>query len=543
MSVSELSVVLSQSNQVLTGTSMIGFRRGEKVGAAFCAMNPVTGDSIAPDYWSASADDLDRAASLAACAAPVLERLPGRRRAEFLTRIANNIESLGQRLWTRVAEESGLPAARVQAEAARTCGQLRLFASLAEENSWVEARIDRPDPDRKPIRKPDVRSMLKPLGPVAVFGASNFPLAFSVAGGDTASALAAGNPVIVKAHRAHPGTSEMVGRAVDDAVRECRLPEGTFSLLYDSGFSVGVSLVMRPEIKAIGFTGSRTGGKALMNAIAQRPDPIPFYGEMSSVNPLFFLPGLLSQDWESRLGGLFSSLTGGSGQFCTKPGLIFILADEAEVFGARLAELMSKSTDYVMLTSNIANAYRAAVEERGRRPGVKVRVECEQSSKRAFHTRAALFRCDVESFLANPTLADEIFGPTAILVTYSHADELMKVAENLEGQLTVTVHGTSEQLRVYANLLKVFETKAGRLIFNGFPTGVEIGHAVVHGGPWPATSDSRTTSVGTRAVTRFTRPICYQDCPQASLPDELRDTNPLGIWRMIDGLPTRNRIE
>jgi alpha-ketoglutaric semialdehyde dehydrogenase len=543
MSVSEPPVVLSRSSEVLSGTSIIGFARAGKVGTTFRAMNPVTGDANAPHYWSASAGDLDRAASLAASAAPVLERLPGRRRAEFLRRIASNIEALGQRLWTRVTEESGLPAARAQAEAGRTCGQLRLFASLAEENSWVEARIDRADPDRKPIRKPDVRSMLKPMGAVAVFGASNFPLAFSVAGGDTASAFAAGNPVIVKAHSAHPGTSEMVGQAVQDAVRVSGLPEGTFSLLYDSEFSIAVSLVMRPEIKAVGFTGSRAGGKALMNAIAHRPDPIPFYGEMSSVNPLFFLPGVFSHDWDHRLAGLFFSLTGGSGQFCTKPGLIFIEADEAEVFASRLAELMSKSTDYVMLTSNIAKAYHAAVEERGKQPGINTRLDCEQSCKRSSYVSAALFQSDLDSFLANPVLTDEIFGPAAIMVTYSHTDELMKAAQSLEGQLTVTVHGTPGELGVYAELLKILETKAGRLIFNGFPTGVEVGHAMVHGGPWPATSDSRTTSVGTRAVTRFARPICYQDFPQASLPDELRDTNPLGIWRMIDGVPSQGRIE
>jgi alpha-ketoglutaric semialdehyde dehydrogenase len=535
MSTSESPLETERSATRLEGRSIIGFRRAGEDGPTFRALNPATGDTIAPGYFSASAEDVEQSAILAASAAPILERMPGRQIAEFLRTIANNIESLGQELGTRVAAESGLPAARVQAETGRTCGQLRLFANQAEENSWVDARIDCADPNRKPLRKPDVRSMLKPLGPVAIFGASNFPLAFSVAGGDTASAFAAGNPVIVKAHPAHPGTSEMVGQAILEAVTACNLPEGTFSLLYDSGYEVAASLVTRPEIKAVGFTGSRRGGRALMDAIARRPDPIPFYGEMSSVNPFFFLPGVILQNSEDRLAGLCASLTNGSGQFCTKPGLIFIESNSAPLVARRLQETMGKNAAYVMLTPGIGRAYRDAVGQRQNQSGLTTLLAGEQGSQPISQVGAALFRTDVKSFLANPRFAEEIFGPAAVLITYSNPQELLEVARNLEGQLTATVHGTAEDLKVHEDLLRVLETKAGRLIFNGFPTGVEVGHAMVHGGPWPATSDSRSTSVGTRAIARFARPVCYQDFPQTSLPDALKDTNPLGIWRAVDG--------
>ena len=500
----------------------------------FRAINPATGEAIPPDYQSASPADLEQAAHSATAAFPRLERLPGGVRARFLRKVATNIEALGQSLFDRVMSETGLPAGRVQGETARTCGQLRLFADVAEEGSWVDARIDRADPDRKPACRPDVRSMLKPIGPVAVFGASNFPLAFSVAGGDTASALATGNPVIVKAHPAHPGTSQMIGQAIVDAVCECDLPDGTFSLLFDSGYQIAVALVSHPQIKAVGFTGSRKGGRALMDAIARRPDPIPFYGEMSSVNPVFFLPGVFRESWEGRVAGLFASLTGAAGQFCTKPGIFFVESAHGDAFAGCLRDMLSNNGVATMSTPGISRAYEQGVSERQKHSSVQTLLRGEAVAGAA-QVQAALFRTDVRSFLADPSLGDEIFGPVGVLTTYSNRAELLEIAHSLEGQLTATVHGTPEDLDSYADLLSILEKKAGRLIFNGFPTGVEVGHAMVHGGPWPATSDGRSTSVGTRAIARFVRPVCYQDFPQSSLPDELKDANPLKIWRIVDG--------
>jgi NADP-dependent aldehyde dehydrogenase len=529
------------STATLLGTSIIGTARAPHAGPHFHAVNPATGEAIAPEYSSASLAELERAVALAAEAVPVMTRLSGSERAAFLRAIASNIEALGQDLFDRVMHEAGLPLARVQGETGRTCSQLRMFAELAAEGSWVDARIDRADPNRKPARKPDLRSMLRPLGPVAVFGASNFPLAFSVAGGDTASAFAAGNPVVVKAHPAHPGTSEMVGGAVQKAVRECGLPEGAFSLLYDSGYQVATALVKHPVIQAVGFTGSRKGGRALMNATASRPDPIPFYAEMSSVNPFFFLPGAFGEGWEERVAGLLVSLTTGSGQFCTKPGLVFLEASgHAQAFTAKLREMLAAQGRFTMLTPDIGRAYTSGVAEHRKHAGVSTLLCGESESNGAALTEAALFLTDARSYLANPRLREEVFGPAAVLITYSGRDELLKIAHGLEGQLTATVHGSLEDFETHAELLAILETKVGRLICNGFPTGVEVGHAVVHGGPWPATSDSRSTSVGTRAVVRFARPVCYQDFPQASLPGELKDDNPLGIWRLIDGRLTRD---
>jgi NADP-dependent aldehyde dehydrogenase len=367
-----------------------------------------------------------------------------------------------------------------------------------------------------------------------VFGASNFPLAFSVAGGDTASALAAGNPVIVKAHSAHPGTSELIGDAVVRAVRECGLPEGTFSLLYDAGYQIGAALVKRPEIKAVAFTGSRNGGRALMEAAATRREPIPFYAEMSSVNPLFFLAGGARENWDARALGLFASVTTDSGQFCTKPGLVFVEESCAEMLMARLTEQMSNCGAFTMLAPNILQAYKNGISERQKQQGVLA-----QPLPLTTSPGAALFRTTAECYLQNAKLGEEIFGPAILIVTYSNQDELLEIAEGLEGQLTATVHGEPEDLEQARDLIAVLESKVGRLIFNGFPTGVEVNHSMVHGGPWPATSDSRSTSVGGRAILRFSRPICYQGFPQESLPDELKDANPLGILRMVDGVLTR----
>ena len=510
-------------------------------GVRFRAVDPSTGGAIEPEFVSATLEDVARAAEAAAAEAPTFAKLPSRERAQFLRAIAEELAADGAAIVERAQKETGLPRPRLEGELARTTGQLRLFAEVVEEGSWVDARIDEAMPDRKPLPRPDVRSMLRPIGPVAVFGASNFPLAFSVAGGDTASALAAGNPVIVKAHPAHPGTSEFAGRAIVRAIDKCKLPRGVFALLFDSGIEVGVALVRHPAVQAVAFTGSAGGGQALMKLAGARPQPIPCYAEMGSTNPLFVLPGALRERGAELAKGLQTSFTLGSGQFCTKPGVVFVPQQDAGEFLDTLRGGVAALGAHGMLTPSIAERYNAAVTERrgaGRAEWV-AGFEGEAAGGGAA-AGAAVFSVPVKEFVANHELEEEIFGPTTLLVHYGSASELVDVAKRLHGHLTATIHGTEDDLRDAAELVRVLETKVGRLLFNGYPTGVEVCHAMVHGGPFPATSDSRTTSVGTRAITRFARPVCYQDFPDATLPEELRRGNPLGIQRMVNGEFTRN---
>ena len=528
----------------LIGTSIIGSGRGSTRGETLHGLNPATGEKLAPTYYAANAAEVDQAAQLAHQAFATYSRLSGREKTRFLRQIADNIAALGDQLTTRATQETGLPAARIQMETGRTCNQLRLFADLIAEGSWVDARIDRALPDRQPLPRPDIRSMLRPLGPVIVFCASNFPLAFSVAGGDTASAFAAGNPVIVKAHHAHPGTSEMVGLAVRDAVRACELPEGVFSLLYGSGSEVGTALIKHPLIKAGGFTGSRGGGRALMDAAAARPEPIPFYAEMSSINPVFILPGAMRERREQIAAGLHASVTLGAGQFCTNPGLVMMADDtDAGAFTAKLGELMTGTPEFTMLTPGICASYRSGVLSHTRQAQVETIAQKNiESDKSGCRAGTALFKTDAPTYLANHALSAEVFGPATLLVTHSSREQMLEIARTLEGHLTATIHGTADDLREYSDLLAILETKVGRLVFNSFPTGVEVSHAIVHGGPYPSTSDGRSTSVGTRAIYRFTRQVCYQGFPDAVLPDELKNANPLGIWRLVDGQLTQGSL-
>ena len=388
-----------------------------------------------------------------------------------------------------------------------------------------------------PLPKPDVRSMLAPLGPVVVFSSSNFPLAFSVAGGDTASALAAGCPVIVKPHQGHLGTSEIVALCVQQAVVDCGAPEGTFSMLYGVGREVGIALVKHPLVKAVGFTGSRSGGRALMDAAAARPEPIPVYAEMGSINPVFLLPGALRQNAEDLATGLHGSVTLGVGQFCTNPGLVFTgTGAAAQPFLQKLESLMAATPPGTMLTADLCASYRAGVEKFSTASGVRrgVDVNADLGAGKA-QAGAVLFTTDADNFLKNHTLMDEVFGPSTLVVQCASRDQMLAAARKIEGQLTATIHGTPDDLDANRDLLAILETKVGRIVFNGFPTGVEVCHAMTHGGPYPATSDGRSTSVGTRAITRFTRAVCFQNFPDAALPDELKEANPLGLWRLVDG--------
>jgi len=362
-------------------------------------------------------------------------------------------------------------------------------------------------------------------------------LAFSVAGGDTASALAAGNPVIVKAHGAHPGTSEIVGLVIQSSAHQCGMPEGVFSLLFGPGAEVGTALVKHPLVKAVGFTGSQRGGRALMNLAAARPAPIPVFAEMGSTNPVFVLPGALAARGEQIAEGLHGSVTVGAGQFCTKPGMVFLPAGkDATSFSQNLSKRIGESASQVMLTPQIQSAYGGLVGARAKHGAVTLVAEGKPATGEAgVRGVAAMFSVDAQDFLREPELSEEVFGPTTLVVSYGTREEMLKIARGLQGHLTATIHGTDEDLREYRDLVEILEQKAGRLVFNGFPTGVEVGHAIVHGGPYPATSDGQSTSVGSQAIYRFARPVCFQNFPTTELPDELKDGNPLGIWRMKDG--------
>lgn len=521
----------------LHGLSFIGDARSERNSTGFHALNPRTGEALPPVYHSATQAELDLACSLAAEAFTSYSQTSGKAKAAFLRRIADGFDAHAQALAERAHLETALPAApRLAGEVGRTAGQLRMFAGVVEEGSWVQARIDPALPDRKPLPRVDLRSMLRPLGPVAVFGASNFPLAFSVAGGDTASALAAGCPVVVKAHPAHPGTSEMAARIVADAVAASGLHPGVFSMLFDAGIDIGAALVKHPLIRAVAFTGSLRGGRALMELASARPDPIPCFTEMSSGNPVFVLPGALKQGATALATNLFSSFTLGAGQFCTKPGVVFVPNTEgAAEFTGELQNLVGKAQPFTLLTAGIARVYERETAARAGAVALTAEAAAEQSV--SCHAPAKLFSATLDQLLADPALAEEIFGPNTLLVSCASTDEYLRAASALDGHLTATLLGTEDDLDANRELVRRLEQKAGRLIFNGYPTGVEVTHAMVHGGPYPSTSDSRFTSVGSLAIYRFARPVCFQNFPQALLLDELKDANPLGIVRLRDGRP------
>ena len=521
----------------LHGFSLIGFGYGAAGGATWQAPNPATAEDLAPVFHSASAVEVDRAALLASDAAPGLARSSGADRGRLLRAIAARLEAAGVELAARGNAETALPLARCNGEIARTVGQLRLFAGVAEAGDWCDARIETAQPDRKPLPKPDHRSMFRAVGPVAVFGASNFPFAFSTAGGDTASALAAGNPVIVKAHPAHPGTAELVGQCVVEAVRETGFPEGTFSVLFDAGHEIGAALVGHPSVKAVGFTGSRKGGVTLMEIATKRPEPIPVFAEMSAVNPVFVLPQALQARSVAIADGLIQSVTMGVGQFCTNPGLVVLEASPAATeFIARLAGKLGAAAAEPMLTAGIHAAFARGVDGRSTEAGV--RVVARGAKGGAGCAEAALFATDAATFLRHATLAAEIFGPTTLVIECRDRAEMLAVARHLEGSLTATIQ--AEAGDDVAELAATLAERAGRVLYGGYPTGVEVSHAMVHGGPFPATSDARMTSVGSRAIHRFARLICYQGFPAALLPPELQDANPLGLWRLVDGQFSRD---
>lgn len=519
----------------MTGKNIIGetlLGEGKEI---FYGENPATGQKMEPGFYEATEKEINTAIEKASQAFQTYRNISGKDKAIFLEIIADEIVSLGDELIKRCMDETGLPEARLTGERGRTVGQLKLFANLLKEGSWVDARIDNADPDRKPLPKPDVRSMQRALGPVGVFGASNFPLAFSVAGGDTVSALAAGCPVVFKAHPAHPGVCELVGLAVQKAVKKSNMPEGTFSMINGRSVRVGMALVNHPLITAIGFTGSYRGGKALFDEANKRPVPIPVYAEMGSTNPVFILPNALRERKEKIAQDLAAAVTLGVGQFCTNPGLVFVSnSDEGSKFKEALSASFKTINAGVMLTAGIQGSFQQGIKKLRAAKGVEVLAQ-GPSEGTGSRGAAHLLHASIESFLNDHTLEEEVFGPSTLAITANSKDELLKAAKNLTGHITATLHGTENDLREYADLVAILEQKVGRLIINGYPTGVEVCHSMVHGGPFPATTDSRSTSVGTGAITRFTRPICYQNFPASLLPAELQDANPLKIWRLVNG--------
>ncbi|WP_118178412.1 aldehyde dehydrogenase (NADP(+)) [Paraburkholderia phosphatilytica] len=521
----------------LTGEMLIGFsavRGTEGEQRAFCpAYNAEIGE---PTFGLGGRAEVDRAAQLASAAFDTYRNVPLAQRAALLDAIADRILDIGSELIVRAHAETGLPVARLEGERARTVGQLRLFARVVRDGHFLGATIDRAQPERKPMPRADLRLAKVPLGPVAVFGASNFPLAFSVAGGDTASALAAGAPVIVKAHSAHLGTAELVGRAIQQAVKDQGLPEGVFSLLFGSGRTLGEALVAHPLIKAVGFTGSRQGGIALMRIANARPEPIPVYAEMSSINPVFVLPHALANRAEMIGKAFADSLTMGAGQFCTNPGLVIAVdGPDLDRFVKATSDALAVKPAQTMLTPGIFDAYREGTKNVEAVAGVTKVAQGEPAGEDANAAQAALYVTDAQRLLASPELEAEMFGPASVVIRARDVDEMLKVAEHVEGQLTVTLQIDAHDHADARRLLPVLERKAGRILVNGFPTGVEVCHAMVHGGPYPSTSNAMFTSVGATAIDRFLRPVCYQDLPDALLPDALKEANPLGLWRLVDG--------
>jgi NADP-dependent aldehyde dehydrogenase len=512
---------------MMTGKNLVAGESVDSADGRFAAVGALA------HFEEASRAHVDSAVEAAAGAFERYRHLPAEARAGFLDRIATAIEADDELIGAAHAE-TALPVQRLTGERARTANQLRMFAALVREGSWVDARIDRALPARTPLPRPDIRRLLIPIGPVAVFGASNFPLAFSVAGGDTASALAAGCPVIVKAHPAHPATSEIAARAIASAAKAAGMPSGVFSLLQSTRNDIARALVQHAHVKAVGFTGSLRAGRALFDAAADRPEPIPVYAEMGSVNPVFILPGALAERAASLAEGLKDSVTLGVGQFCTNPGLTIGVGDERfDAFVHQLDGLMSAAPPGTMLTPAICRSYEAGIQRLTGIDGVSTRRSATPSQQA--QALPSLFVTDGGAFLRHHEIGEEVFGPSTVVVRCGSRDELEAVARQLEGQLTATIHGTAADLEEYASLVSILEQKAGRLIVNGFPTGVEVCPSMQHGGPYPATTDSRSTSVGTAAINRFARPVAYQNFPQSLLPVELQDGNPRQIWRLVDG--------
>jgi alpha-ketoglutaric semialdehyde dehydrogenase len=520
--------------------NLIGYNYMPELGNTFKAFDPALGTDLPGEFFVASLSEADAAMNVADKAFDEYSLLSGKEKAAFLRSIADEIIAIGDKLIERAMAESGLPAARLQGERARTTNQLLMFAALLEEGSWVDAIVDTAIPDRKPLPRIDIRRMMVPLGPAVVFGASNFPMAFSVAGGDTAAALAAGCPVVVKAHPAHPGTSALVAEAIKKAAEKTNMPEGVFSILYDDGYTIGEVLVKHPKTKIVTFTGSLRGGMALVKMAAQRDEPIPVFAEMGSTNPVILLPKALENRAE-ELAKIAMAITGNAGQFCTKPGLLLaIKSDGLNKFKQALATNIAGVNSATMLTPGISNNYMRLSNEMLVQPAVSVIGKSDLlDNGKVNQGLAVVTEISASDFLADEKFKEEVFGPYSMLVVADDAAQLEQVVSSLHGQLTASVMAESDELSNYKKITDKLAKLAGRVILNGPPTGVEVGNAMQHGGPFPATSDSRFTSVGTASINRFVRPVCWQNWSEDLLPDELKTSNPLNIWRLFNNEWTR----
>jgi alpha-ketoglutaric semialdehyde dehydrogenase len=527
---------------MLSGHNFIGFEKKTSGEKKLYAFSTVLKNNLPGEFSVATEKEINEAISKATSAFEIYKRTSFEERAEFLDTIADEIMQLDE-LVQRAHFESGLPEARITNERGRTVGQLKLFASLLREGSFVEAIIDTALPDRKPLPRADLRRMFHPVGPVAVFAASNFPLAFSTAGGDTASALASGCPVIVKAHSSHLGINELVANAIINAAKKSSMPDGVFSSLIGEGALLGQQLVKHPQIKAVGFTGSFRGGMALLKAaINEREEPIPVYAEMSSINPVLVLPDKIQKDVDAVASQLASSITLGVGQFCTNPGLLFVVKDDStEIFFQKLAQSLQQVLPATMLNQTICSAYYKERQQLLSTQGVEA-VWTGNEGKEEYKGSAALAKTTAKNFVETSSLQNEVFGPSSLAVLCENEKELQSALRSLHGQLTATVIGTPDDLTRFQNCIDLLTDRVGRVIYNGVPTGVEVCHAMMHGGPFPATTFSHFTSVGTEAIKRFLRPVCYQDCPQEFLPDALKDKNPLHIMRKLNGEFTRDAV-
>lgn len=528
---------------MLHGHNIIGFDTTKKGTDTYQSFSTLQGTTLPGSFYIATEEEIEAAIAKAVAAFGIYSKTSFQQRAVFLETIAEEILQIGDALLERTHLESGLPLARLTGERDRTMNQLKLFAALLREGSWADAVVDTALPDRKPLPRSDLRRILQPVGPVVVFAASNFPFAFSTAGGDTASALASGCPVIVKAHSSHAGTNELMASAIQAAAKKTGMPDGVFSSLNGEGATLGQRLAMEPAVKAIGFTGSYRAGMALYATVTQkRKEPIPLYAEMSSINPVVLLPETLAAKTNETAAVIAASMTLGVGQFCTNPGLLFVIKSRAaDAFAESLISALSNAAAGTMLNQAICSSYYKDRDKVKQAAGVK-QLYAGNDESASYKASPTLFAVAATHFMANPSLQDEVFGPCSMLVICEDKTELEAALNSLHGQLTGSLFGTTEELTAFTATMDILQQKVGRLIFNNVPTGVEVCHAMVHGGPFPSTTDARTTSVGTEAIRRFVRPICYQDCPQHLLPVYLQNANEAGIMRKVNGVYTRDAI-
>ena len=524
---------------MISGKNFIGNKLSANGTKTYKTFNPELNTENAIVFTEATAQEIDDAVNLAASVFKEYRTVSGINKAEFLNAIAEEILALDDVLIKIYCSETGLPEGRAKGERGRTIGQLRSFANLVAEGSWVEATIDTAQPNREPMPRSDIRKMLIPLGPVVVFGASNFPLAYSTAGGDTAAALASGCPVIVKSHPMHSGTGALVASAIIKAAEKTGMPNGVFSNLNSSGIEVGQQLVAHPKVKAVGFTGSINGGRALLDLASKRAEPIPVFAEMGSINPVIILPKALENRKADIAKTYASSITLGTGQFCTNPGLLLgIKSDALTSFINNVSEEITKINPSCMLHPNIKKGYISNKEKVVSQDKVTVTANYSSNVQNNYAAQA-IVTVGGKTFLENPTLHLEVFGPFSMIVQCENASELETVIASLEGQLTGTVISDANEVANYPAVIAALQNRVGRIIFNGVPTGVEVCESMVHGGPYPASTDSRFTAVGIGSIKRWVRPFSYQDWPNDLLPNELKNDNSSNIFRVIDGLRTK----